>query len=47
VNSQFAGLSPVLFYPVKPSVSKVSVAGWEKDVLVEPAKITYVRVGGD
>ncbi|WP_448522533.1 PEGA domain-containing protein [Pseudothermotoga sp.] len=47
VNSQFVGLSPVLFYPVKPSVSKVSAAGLERDVLVEPAKITYVRVGGD
>ncbi|WP_448517002.1 PEGA domain-containing protein [Pseudothermotoga sp.] len=47
VNFEFVGLSPVLFYPVKPGVSKVSVAGWERDVLVEPAKITYVIVGGD
>ncbi|MDK2923017.1 MAG: hypothetical protein PWQ90_458 [Pseudothermotoga sp.] len=47
VNSEFVGLSPVLFYPVKPSVLRVSVTGWEKDVIVEPAKVSYVRVGGD
>jgi len=47
VNSEFVGLSPVLFYPVKPSVLRVSVTGWEKDVLVEPAKVSHVRVGGD
>ncbi|KAF2957311.1 hypothetical protein AS159_09840 [Thermotoga sp. Ku-13t] len=47
VNSEFAGLSPVLFYPVKPSVVKVSTIGWEKEVIVEPGKTINIVVGGD
>lgn len=47
VNSEFAGLSPVLFYPVKPSVVKVSTVGWEREVIVEPGKTINVTVGGD
>lgn len=47
VNSEFVGLSPVLFYPVKPGTLNVGADGWEKAVSVEPEKITHVRVGGE
>lgn len=47
VNREFVGLSPVLFYPVKPGAWKVSSAGWEKEVMAEPSKIVYIKIGGD
>lgn len=47
VNQEFVGLSPVLFYPVKPGVWKVSTVVWEKEVMAEPSEIVYIRVGGD
>ncbi|MCX7813574.1 MAG: PEGA domain-containing protein [Pseudothermotoga sp.] len=47
VDNEFVGLSPVLFYPVKPGVRKVGTVGWERETMAEPSKVVYIRIGGD
>lgn len=43
VNQEFVGLTPVLFYSVKPGVYSVRVGGKELSAKVEPGQVVYVH----